>query len=149
MPLLSKKKLSALRDFVFDQGEFDDDAVAKFLEIPVTEVHAISDQLRREYPDDFGAPDEPEPEAASEQPAEPPVYQLVDEHNLLKDLEVVRVKGSRVILRLKEPKDLVTLIVKGETVEVDLIRLRKLKSDDVLHGVTVARLIELAEIAKG
>lgn len=155
---LTRKRLAALRDFVIQEGGYDYEDVGEFLQIfDRNELKEIGDQLRQVYPEDFGDVDEDPDEDEDGEDAEEEVaeksrvvqYSLVNDRNFLENLEIVRETAERVILRKSVPKDLVTVIVKGEQVTVDLIKLRSIKPDEVMHGVTVARLIELAEIAKG
>ena len=141
---VTKSTLEKLRNFVLEREEFNDADVAELLNLrypeQAEEVKALGVLLRKTYPDDFGYPESEE--------AAPKIYQLKDEKGFLHDLEVFREKDERVVLQRKVPSDIVRIIVRGEDVEVDLYRLKQLAPTESMHGVTVARLIELAEIAK-
>lgn len=139
---INSKKLAELRTYFLDGGSTDEEDVMSFLGTEDEgEMQAYIDALREKYPQDFGG-DSEEAEEKSELS-----YQLKGENNVLHDLEVLKVKNGRVILQIKEPKDLVTLMIKGKPVEVDLIQLAKYPGDSP-HGVLNSKLLELAELAK-
>jgi hypothetical protein len=140
----SAKRLASIRDFLLDAGTLDKDALMSKFKIAEADYEPILRQLRATYPDEFNFEFDDDP---TEQPVEP-VYKLKGTGAFLKDLEVVSRTDKTVVLAVKAPKDLVTIVVKGKTVEVDLLRLRELPPTSIQHGVEVSRLIQLAELAK-
>lgn len=137
---ITTKKLAQLRQTLLDAGEVNHDALQEQFKITRPELDEFLIALAKEYPDEFDGVDSAP--ATVE-------YKLKDENNILHDLEVFRERDNLIVLQRKLPKDLVTIIVRGEAVEIDLYRLRQMRPDEVQHGVTVARLIELGEAAKG
>jgi hypothetical protein len=126
----------------------------------VEEVDAYVEALKARWPDIYGD-SEPEPAAPAKKAAKkvakaaPPAaapaaatYCLRRPDGTVAALEVIASKNGTVVLEEPRLKDLVTIIVKGETVTVDLIELRAGSPGRALHGTTAARLIEMAELAK-
>lgn len=154
---ITRSTLEKVRDLVLEEGEFNAESVAELLGVTAAEhektIASLPRLLKKHYPQDFGDEPESEQEDVDEDETgttvEPRTYQLIDEKGFLHDLEVFREKEHRVVLKRKVPTDNVRIIVRGEEVEVDLFRLRQLAATEIMHGVTVARLIELAELAKG
>lgn len=169
-----KSKLASLRDYLLNGGSTELSEITEFLRIEDdngVSANAYLQRLREKYPEDFEDEDEDEEEqeeeeapveaapangkTAPEPEAPQPVVQtfaLLDEDNVLHDLEVVKTTSKRVVLRRVVPRELVTVLVRREPVEVDLIYLNKLKENNpsAKHlGVDVSLLIALAEIAKG
>lgn len=137
-------KLDGLRSYFLDGGSDEAVDVMDHLETEDENVvNAYVTALRKKFPADFD-PDyvAPEPEVEDFK------FFLDDGSGLLTELEQVRKKGNKIYFKKLEPKDLVTLIVRGVSVEVDLIQLAKKSPGAILHGVTVAQLIQLAELAK-
>lgn len=93
-----------------------------------------------------------EPEAKKPVPAQKDAkpFRFIDEHNHVHDLEVVKETGSAIFLRKPVKRELVTVLVKGKPVEVDLLELRKAPANAVhpKHGVANSALLALGEIAK-
>lgn len=143
---LSSKKLAELHQYFVNEGSTDPNDVADFLETEdETVVEAYVDALKKRHPDVYG----PGAEVA-EEATEPVKYALIDpDTNLVKELEVVRQKGAKVFLSVIEPKDIVSIVVGGETIEVDLIKLRKKNPVDKLGNHLVSTLLVAAELAKG
>jgi hypothetical protein len=135
---IKSSKLNELRDYFLNGGSTDPDDVKAQLDTEDDDVmEAYVARLKTKWPEDFGG-DIPEPEL---------VYQLKDDNNILRDLEVVRQKDNRIILKVKEPTEIVNVLVKGEVVSVDLVQLRKFPTAET-YGVSNVRLLELAELAK-
>lgn len=135
-------KLDKLRSYFLNGGS--DEAVDVMDHLDTEDenvVNAYVTALRKKFPADFD-PDyvAPEPEDFK--------FFLDDGGSILTELEEVKKKGNKIYFKKLEPKDLVTLIVRGVSVEVDLIQLAKKSPGAILHGVTVAQLIQLAELAK-
>lgn len=139
--MTNKTKLAALRDYFIDGGSTEEADVMEFLETTSVEVvDEYAAALKKKYPEDF-------PSAEVEEIEE--VSYFLKSDGLLKELEIIKLKDGRTIFEIKEPKDLVTILIKGKPVEVDLFKLRKLSPETEVHGVVVSLLIGLAEIAKG
>lgn len=137
--MTNKTKLAALRDYFIDGGSTEETDVMEFLETTSVEVvDEYAAALKKKYPEDF---------PSAEEPVAPTTHFLKSD-GLLKELEIIKIKDGRVIFEVKEPKDLVTILIKGKPVEVDLFKLRKLSPETEVHGVVVSLLIGLAEIAK-
>lgn len=138
---ISSKKLAEIRDYYLEGGDTDSEVVIEQFGLSgEEELAGYQIGLRQKYPNDFPDPaEEPEPEFS---------YFLKQDTGLLQELEVVKNKNGVLVFSVKEPKDLVTIMVKGKPVEVDLVKLRKLPTGATEHGLPVARLIELAEISR-
>lgn len=81
---------------------------------------------------------------------EPTTVLLLDpDTGIAEELEITSIKGTKIYAQRKVPTEIVTLKIRGKDVDVDLIRLRKMKATEQLHGVPVNQLIMLADIAKG
>lgn len=160
---IEEAKLVALHEYLVKGGSPEQIDVAKQIGADpddVEEVDAYVDALKARWPDIYGD-SEPEPAAPAKKAAKkatkaaPPAaapsaatYRLRRPDGTVAALEVVASKNGTVVLEEPRQKDLVTLIVKGDTVTVDLIELRAGSPGRVLHGVTAVRLIEMAELAK-
>ena len=142
MPKPTNKRLADIRQFLLEAGTLDKDAILKAFKMKESDYEPTLRQLQAEYPSEFDF------EFDEEEERTPVKYKLQTDTKFLKDLEVVSEKDGLVVLQISRPKDLVTIVVKSKTVEVDLIRLRELNPETVQHGVMVSRLIELAELAK-
>lgn len=141
MPKPTNKRLADIRQFLIEAGTLDKDAILKAFKMKESDYEPTLRQLQAEYPSEFDF-------EFDEEERTPVKYKLQTDTRFLKDLEVVSEKDGLVVLQISRPKDLVTIVVKGKTIEVDLIRLRELNPETVQHGVKVSRLIELAELAK-
>jgi hypothetical protein len=161
---IEEDKLVALHEYLVKGGSPEQIDVAKQIGADpddVEEVDAYVEALKARWPDIYGD-SEPEPAAPAKKSAKkvakaaPPAaaapsattYRLRRPDGTVAALEVIASKNGTVVLEEPRPKDLVTLIVKGDTVTVDLIELRAGSPGRVLHGTTAARLIEMAELAK-
>jgi len=161
---IEEDKLVALHEYLVKGGSPEQIDVAKQIGADpddVEEVDAYVEALKARWPDTYGD-SEPESAAPAKKAAKkvakavPPVpaapsnatYRLRRPDGTVAALEVIASKNGTVVLEEPRPKDLVTLIVKGDTVTVDLIELRAGSPGRVLHGTTAARLIEMAELAK-
>jgi hypothetical protein len=161
---IEEDKLVALHEYLVKGGSPEQIDVAKQIGADpddVEEVDAYVEALKARWPDIYGD-SEPEPAAPAKKAAKkvakaaPPAaaapsaatYRLRRPDGTVAALEVIASKNGTVVLEEPRPKDLVTLIVKGDTVTVDLIELRAGSPGRVLHGTTAARLIEMAELAK-
>jgi hypothetical protein len=160
---IEEEKLVALHDYLVKGGSPEQIDVAKQIGADpddVEEVDAYVEALKARWPDIYGD-SEPEPAAPAKKAAKkvakaaPPAaapaaatYCLRRPDGTVAALEVIASKNGTVVLEEPRLKDLVTIIVKGETVTVDLIELRAGSPGRALHGTTAARLIEMAELAK-
>lgn len=145
--MTNKTKLAALREYFIDGGSTEEADVMEFLDTTSVEVvDEYAAALKKKYPEDF--PSEQDPSFTGETTFAEAAFYLKSD-GLLKELSLVKVKGGRTILEIKEPKDLVTILVKGQPVEVDLLKLRRMDLSETVHGVAVGLLIGLAELAKG
>lgn len=156
--MTNKTKLAALRDYFVEGGSTEEADVMEFLDTTSTEVvDEYAAALKKKYPEDFPS-DEVAAIAAVNYPSRDDMKNLreavpttffLKSDGLLKELEVLKQKDGRTIFEIKEPKDLVTILIKGQPVEVDLIKLRKMDSSESVHGIAVGLLLGLAELAKG
>lgn len=160
---IEEAKLVALHEYLVKGGSPEQIDVAKQIGADpddVEEVDAYVEALKSRWPDIYGD-SEPEPAAPAKKAAKkaakaaplaatPPAatYRLRRPDGTVAALDVVASKNGTVVLEEPRPKDLVTLIIKGDTVTVDLIELRAGSPSRALHGTTAARLIEMAELAK-
>jgi len=161
---IEEAKLVALHDYLVKGGSPEQIDVAKQIGADpddVEEVDAYVEALKARWPAIYGD-SEPEPAAPAKKAAKKAAkaaplaaaapsaatYRLRRPDGTVAALEVVASKNGTVVLEEPRQKDLVTLIVKGDTVTVDLIELRAGSPGRVLHGVTAVRLIEMAELAK-
>jgi hypothetical protein len=142
---ISSKKLADLHEYFTNGGSTDPEDVAVQLETEnEAVVEAYVNSLKRKYPDVYGEDDASDIDPPSDK------YVLVDQDTgLAKNLEVIKEKNGRVFLQVIEPKELVSIRVGGEEIEVDLIKLRKKAPTDKLGPHLVSTLIVAAELAKG
>jgi hypothetical protein len=142
---ISSKKLADLHEYFTNGGSTDPEDVAVQLETEnEAVVEAYVNSLKRKYPDVYGDSGDGEGQEVTQQ------YFLIDlESGLTKELNCVREKGSKSYFEVVEPKELVTIRVGGEEIEVDLIKLRKKAPTDKLGPHLVSTLIVAAELAKG
>lgn len=146
MPSIPNKKLQSIREYLLEARTLDKDAVLTKFKLSESDYEPTLRQLNAAFPDEFNFEFEDDP--SDVEPSVEPAYKLKGDGPFLKDLEVVSRSGKTIVLTLAVPKDLVTIVVKGKTVEVDLLRLRTLPPNSIQHGVEVSRLIALAELAK-
>lgn len=160
---IEEAKLVALHEYLVKGGSPEQIDVAKQIGADpddVEEVDAYVDALKSRWPAIYGD-SEPEPAAPAKKAAKkaakaaplaatPPAatYRLRRPDGTVAALEVVASKNGTVVLEEPRPKDMVTLIVKGNPVTVDLVELRAGSLSRVLHGILASRLIEMAELAK-
>lgn len=138
---ISKKKLADLHAYFTDGGSTEPEDVANFLGTDSEDtVEAYVASLKRKYPAIYGG---------SEDETEPVEHLLIDtDTGITKLLELVKQKGPKQFFQVVEPKELVTIRVGGEDIEVDLIKLRKKNPNDKLGNHLVSTLIVAAELAK-
>ena len=76
--------------------------------------------------------------AAAEAKSEPTTYHFLNDDNVLSDLEVVRIKNGRVILRHPTVTDFVSIALHGDSVVVDVEVIKKLSEAAIVerYGVT-------------
>ena len=141
---ISSKKIAELHEYFTNGGSTDPEDVATQLETESESVvEAYVNALKRRYPDVYGGEEE-EQETPSEQ------FLLIDQDTgLTKELEVLREKNGKIFLQIIEPKELVTIRVGGEEIEVDLVKLRKKDPSERVGPHLVSTLIVAAELAKG
>ena len=137
---LKKSKIEALVKHITEGGDSDPNTIADVVGIDVEDTETLGAYIARAKKD--------LPSQAAEESAAP-VYQLKDEAGLLHTLEVVKQKGNRIILAMPVVKDIVTVVLRGEKVQVDLEILRKLDPNSFYREVLVSTLIAVAELAKG
>lgn len=131
-----KKKLEGLRKYFLDGGSTDAADVATFLDTEEIAVEGIVAELKKAYPADFGGVEEPEYR-----------FYLKNDDKTLTELEQFKEKSNEIFFIKKEPKELVDIILKGEPITVDLVKLRKLGASPV-NGVQAAVVVQIAELAK-
>ena len=156
MATLKKSKLEAVIHHIKGGGDDSLEVIADIVDIDINEDEAtIEAYVRKANKEIAAAEPGPEPPVKKEAPVldsektEPIVYQLKDASGIIRELEVVRQKGNRVILTLPVATDTVTVLIKGVEELVDLEELRKLGPNELHLGVKVSTLIAAAELAKG
>jgi len=146
----NKNKLADLRDYFLNGGSTEADDILAFLD---TEDESVMTgyiaALKTTYPDDFG-PKKKKPAAAKETEPEPePRFFLKDAlTGLVTELEVSKQKPGKTTFVVKEPKELVKIILRGDVTTIDLYQLNKLPDTALYAGESVAKLKQLAELAK-
>jgi hypothetical protein len=148
----NKNKLADLRDYFLNGGSTEADDILAFLD---TEDESVMTgyiaALKTTYPDDFGPKKK---KAAAKAPEPDPVVE--EQRFFLKDaltglvteLEVSKQKPGKTTLVVKEPKELVNILLRGEIKTIDLYQLNKLPDNAEHLGVPVTKLKQLAELAK-
>jgi len=146
----NKKKLADLRDYFLNGGSTEADDILTFLETEDKEImQSYIAALKTTYPDDFGPKKKKAKPVAEPDPVIEPRYFLKDAlTGLVTELEVSKQTVDKITLVVKEPKELVNILLRGKITTIDLYQLNKL-SDNAEHlGVPVAKLKQLAELAK-
>ena len=156
MATLKKSKLDAVINHIKGGGDDSLEVIADIVDIDLAEDEAtVEAYVRKANKEIAAAEPAPEPAAKKEAPirdrkeTEHIVYQLKDANGIIRDLELVRQKGNRIILALPVVTDIVTVLVHGVEELVDLEELRKLDPDSLHLNVRVATLLAAAELAKG
>lgn len=147
---IDNTKLAALHDYLVKGGSPEQEDVAKQIGEDVDDeaaVEAYVEALKAKWPKVYGKPAAPAPKAVKQAQPAPATYRLRKPDGTVAALEVVASKNGTVVLEEPRPTDKVTVILKGQPVEVDLIELRANPLKQV-HGVEAHRLIEMAELAK-
>lgn len=163
---IDPKKLDALHTFLSKGGSPEEADIAKQLGVELPEgkaaVDAHVEALQAKWPaiygstaeepedDGLGGDEDPQPEPVPPTAPAATEYILLGENNVPSELELVK-DGPKMIFRVKVPKDLVTLTLRGKPVEVDLIELKAIPEQEATlpaYGVSAATLILLAEAAK-
>lgn len=151
---INKNKLADLRDYFLNGGSTEADDILAFL---ATEDESVMTgyiaALKTTYPDDFG-PKKKKPAAAKAPEPEPDP--VIEQRFFLKDaitglvteLEISKEKLGKTTFVVKEPKELVNILLRGEITTIDLYQLNKLPDTAEHLGVPVAKLKQLAELAK-
>lgn len=146
MANINPVKLKSLRKYFLEGGSTDAEDVLVFLGTDDEDLmDAYVAALRAKYPDEF--PGDGDNDDADEEDEVKPRFFLQD-GALLKELELVKDKGEKVVFRILEPKELVDIIVAGTVRTVDLVQLRKMSPEDTLYGKPVSVLMALADAAR-
>ena len=135
MATLKKGKLDAVVSRIEEGGDHDIETIADFIDVDPQEAAIYIRAAKKKL-------------AEQAAPVEEPQYQLKDEAGLLRELEIVKVKGNRTILQIKYVADTVPVLIRGEEVVVDLNELRKLPADSLKDGIKVSVLLAAAELAR-
>jgi hypothetical protein len=144
---INSSKLDDLHQYFVDGGSTETEDIADFLKGTKEDVTAYVNALKKKHPDVYGSVPV---EEVVEKENDTLSYSLLDEETgLTKPLEVVRTKKSVCYLQVVEPKEIVKIIVGGEKIEVDLIKLRKRSPGDKIGEHLVGKLIAAAELAQG
>lgn len=150
----NKNKLADLRDYFLNGGSTEADDILAFL---ATEDESVMTSyiaaLKKTYPDDFG-PKKKKPAAVKAPEPEPDP--VIEQRFFLKDaltglvteLEISKASLDKLTLVVKEPKELVNILLRGEITTIDLYQLNKLPDTAEHLGVPVTKLKQLAELAK-
>jgi hypothetical protein len=144
---VDSEKLEALKDYFLKGGSTETEDVLEFIGTEDEDVMGVYIKaLKETYPDQFGGKKKAKPVP---EPEPEPRYFLKDRiTGLVQELEVSVTKSGKTTFIVKEPKDLVKIILKGEVTEVDLLLLKKLPAGSEFMGESVDKLIQLAELAK-
>lgn len=158
---IDKAKLTALHEYLVAGGSSEQEDVAAQLGVPAddeTTTEAYVEALKAEWPAVYGEPAAPAPapkpaakKAAKQSKNEAPpimIYRLRRLDGTVTALEVVASRNGTVVLEEPRPKDEVEIILRGKPVVVDLIKLRGQRAGSMFLDVPVAKVIEMAELAK-
>lgn len=149
MKKLDQQKLEELHAHIQSTPDINRKGISEFIGGEDPEPWVIA--LQEKYPDKYIADDEPAPKKkAGRPPATPKEEAQPTEYFLVKDgikqpLALKGTKGNQVILETIEPKELVEVIIKGEPVTIDLL---KLEQESAKLGVPVGQLQILGDMAK-
>jgi len=152
---INKTKLENLRRYFITGGSTETDDILAHLETEDEEImQSYIAALKTTYPDEFG-PKKKKPAAKApetepiEEPIEEPRFFLKDAlTGLVTELEVSKQKPGKTTLVVKEPKELVNILLRGQITTIDLYQLNKLPETAEHLGVPVSKLKQLAELAK-
>lgn len=150
---IDQKKVDELHQYFLDGGSDGENDVKKQLGEDCDAI-AYVQALKEKYPNapymekkKRGRPAAEDKPKAKEEPTT--VLLLDPDTGIAEELEITSIKGTKIYAQRKVPTEIVTLKLRGKDVDVDLIRLRKMKATEQLHGLPVNQLIMLADIAKG
>lgn len=146
---VDEKKLEELHlYFTKEKGSTEQDAVMKKIGTTEESVKdAYVDALREKYPKIYGSVEkETQPKEISKKDF---TYALVNEQGFSEELEVMAIQGNVVHLKKIIPTDIVTVKIGGADVPVDILELRRADKTEQRHGVSVATLLVMAQVAKG
>lgn len=139
---LKKSKLDYLIKHAKGGGDISGEIVADLLDLEPEDTDTIKAYIRK-------AQAALTPTATEAEESQPVVYQLRGTDGIIRDLELVKQKGNRIILEVPVVKDLVDIVIKGDVVTVDLEVLKGLDRNSLYNGVLVSTLLAAAELAKG
>lgn len=161
---IEETKLVALHEYFVAGGSPEQIDVAKQIGADpddVEEVEAYAEALKTRWPETYGDSEAAAPatppakkaakKAAKEAPkAEPAAqsFRLRRADGTVVALQVVASKNGTVVLEEPRPQDLVSLVLRGQPLTVDLIELRAKPAGSMFHDLPVAKVIEMAELAK-
>ena len=142
MAQIDQNKLALLHTYFKDGGKNDVTAISKILNVEKSATNIMKEYgeaLRTKYPDEY----DKDGYITPVKPVDPVVKEYhIEENGFLKKLAIKFESADKIVFEVEEPKELVSILVKGKITEVDLIQLRK-------DPVENATLIALAELAKG
>jgi hypothetical protein len=133
MITLKKAKMEALVKHLTTGGDEDQETLANVLGVEPEDTETVQAYMARAR--------KPTPSAVS--------YMLRGADGIVKELEIVKQKENLILLQIPVVRDLVTILVQGNEVTVDLEELVKMPADALLHGTTITKLRAAAELAKG
>ena len=142
MPIITPKKLAALKKYFDNGGSDEGEDIAAFLECEIADLPAWQEAYAAKYPDTLAAPEPaPEPELA---------VRFVHETGIIEDLEIIRRRENTIFVQRKVEKDIVTIKLRGRDVAIECNQLRKRAMTDVIteHNLTVSQLLQLADLAR-
>lgn len=158
---IKQAQLEELADHLREGGSEELAVLAKIIGVRSNNsgtVNAYLAELRAANPDEFGLlsdvglEDAPAPAKAEVPvPAEPVAkkYLVQNPDGTISELELVKETSKAIVLVAVVPKDIVSVVLGGKMVELDLVELRSLPGNAERHGRPVAALIQLAELSKG
>lgn len=150
--MIDKKKLRSLHNYYESATPVVKEEIASILGCQADDEEAFADYrdaLKSEYPHIYGDGIAMVTEIIEQKDLVPEVF-YVGENNVMRELEVLRIKGEKIYVQEKVEKDLVQIIVKGKVITVDCIALKKQPptSVDPLLGVLAEQLLQAADLAR-
>ncbi len=119
-------------------------------------LDAYTKRMVEKYPEQYAKDDEPEAIPTTDKPEDygqgfsgpARIFQLLNDKNQLQSLSLVSTsKSGKVILKLEEPEDKVTIFYRGAPVVVDLYQVRK-TNQSPLEGLSVSSVLVMGEAAR-
>ena len=157
---LDTSKIDALHKHFSEDGGASHDIIGPILGLKKhekTQIQSYVAAVVKRYPDSYEQAEEPviTPEVIAEIAVASVAsvvgveYFILGANNIPQALTVVSERGNRIIFKVTEPEDKVTIMLRGASQFIDLYQLRKPGAVSTFEGVSVATLIMLGELSKG